>query len=526
MASCTCEKQNFLTAYNDETAQIKTTNPSWTDHEVRLQTAYVLRPKFAKDIQAARVETSGAAEYLVDDEFTLTSDGRARWIGYGRYMGELDERTERLTPGQYTASDAVTTSSIEMALRHGARTIVTSYARRGGDNRDLIVITYDPLTNRGRMTIINTAINGERRDFQNITKVAADTFSNLQLHRPTDTTFLLTDVRIPDDRPRAFSMKTSPVGAVYKSDNIAQIHPPVSLREDLRATGRKNTEVHPGASHEQLHNRNGDQIFAFPATGNRRHIFERDKAIGQKSVVWTERLMQEAMLERSSHAGTIIEKRYAEYRQGKKKLAFIAKTGIAVHAAPAIFARLAEKPPRLITAMEKSVRRHKRKELRIKKYELNRETKRQVKTEWKKRRKERIDKNTAAAEKLSTSVSRKLEKTKTKQRRVRRVARMAELASKGTSFRGGEKERVPEERMAARAVAGVRFAWARIQQRESSWILLSIIWYLAALRESALPISNSKYQILNRKIKKTKTNHHPFPHPLAQRGVIFAFQSW
>ncbi len=200
MPGCPCNKENFLAAYNDEVATTKLANPTWDDHVVRLRVAEVVRPRFKADMDAGKAEASDEEERDVKDEFTVTPDGRAKWIGYGRYMDELDERTSSLTPKQYDASDRGTTTAIELALHAGARRIVTSYARPGHDNRDLLVITYDPETNRGTMKIIKTATNGNLHDFESMQNAARERFANLELNRTSQTTFLLTDIKLPQDQ--------------------------------------------------------------------------------------------------------------------------------------------------------------------------------------------------------------------------------------------------------------------------------------------------------------------------------------
>lgn len=223
MPGCNCEKAIFKTAYDNEVATIKQVNPTWDEHVVRLSAAEILRPRFKADMDSKKTEESGIGEYKVKDEFTLTDDG-AIWVGYGRRMGELEERTQSLTPGKYTASDGETTSAIESALRRGARRIVTSYARPGDGNRDLLVIEYNPDTNRGTMTIINTAANGTRHDFESMQQVAKERFADLELSRTSQTTFLLTDIKSSKDQRDVVRQDAYAPSAIKPSDAVLHHH--------------------------------------------------------------------------------------------------------------------------------------------------------------------------------------------------------------------------------------------------------------------------------------------------------------
>jgi len=71
----------------------------------------------------------------------------------------------------------------------------------------------------------------------------------------------------------------------------------------------------------------------------------------------------------------------------------------------------------------------------------------------------------------------------------------------------------------------------------SSWLLFAIIYYLAMIREQGIIISNTKYQISNKQIKKNKRkkkramqqsntgNPHFAKAPWGKQGVIYAFSS-
>lgn len=84
----------------------------------------------------------------------------------------------------------------------------------------------------------------------------------------------------------------------------------------------------------------------------------------------TERLTLEKIRERPVRMVEVILKRHSEMKKEMAVLGVIAETGVAVHAAPVILARLAEKLPTPIMAIKKSIERHTRDELKRKEKEL------------------------------------------------------------------------------------------------------------------------------------------------------------
>ncbi|OGG29901.1 hypothetical protein A2973_00190 [Candidatus Gottesmanbacteria bacterium RIFCSPLOWO2_01_FULL_49_10] len=84
----------------------------------------------------------------------------------------------------------------------------------------------------------------------------------------------------------------------------------------------------------------------------------------------TERLTLEKIREKPVRMVEVIGKRHSEVKKEAMALGVIAETGVAVHAAPVILARLAEKLPTPIMAIKKSIERHTRDELKRKKKEL------------------------------------------------------------------------------------------------------------------------------------------------------------
>lgn len=310
-----------------------------------------------------------------------------------------------------------------------------------------------------------------------------------------------------------------------------------------------------------------------------------------------ERLTLEKTREKPVSVVEVIEKRHRKMRKEVAAITLIAETGIAVHAAPFILAVLSEKLPLPIRAVEKSVRRHKGKELRIKNKELRRTAKREPKQDSvkvqpvrserveplgaakeRKRRKKRSKGNggpprRAAAEKLTPiRIKKPMNPEGRRFRQLRRVMKSAErilgikqmpkkekklwmaLVVAATKFnfinltfpqrtsrpmnetlKQCSNAKIEDKRR--EETVGLRIAWmvwmmlhnakktgfhpAKMQgeilntkniSRESEptpWVLLSIIWYLTAIREQGMK---------NYPVKKKRRT-------LPRQGIIFAFAS-
>ena len=329
----------------------------------------------------------------------------------------------------------------------------------------------------------------------------------------------------------------------------------------------------------------------------------------------SERLTLEKIREKSVKVVEVIEKRHRKMRKEIATITLIAETGIAVHAAPLILASLAEKLPPPIRAVEKSMRRHEKRELRMKNKEFRKSAKRETKkdsvkiqplrseraepfrvTKERKRKKVRTEvkkevkagnrkerrrrvkqdekiggKRVAAAEKLTpirmeklkNPEGRRFRKLRRVMKRVERIAETKQIPKKekklwmalvvaATEYvfekKRGEQKKEPvwEQKERKRsikkrervAVAGVNFAWMVwvmlhradlpptgsklamvVQERrgaklvhpsgEQYWVLLSIIWYLTAIREQGMG---------NYPMKKKRKK-------LPKKGIIFCIRS-
>lgn len=200
--SCKCERQNFLDAYEDEMEhtleEMKIDSPTT---EARIHVAHTLRPRFALDRQSAERETNNISEYEVPEaEFTVTPDGRVLYTKYNRTLDELHERQRELQPDQYSVNEHDTSRLIERMFQRGATEVVTSYSRAEGDNRDIVVMRFDPITRIGTTHIINTQVDGSNHDFQTIQGIAKDKFTHLAEATSGEHLFVLSNAPVRNEK--------------------------------------------------------------------------------------------------------------------------------------------------------------------------------------------------------------------------------------------------------------------------------------------------------------------------------------
>jgi hypothetical protein len=196
LKGCDCSKENFLIAYNEEINEVKLQNPFLSDHDIRLKTTFNLRPRFRSDKASIHNETSGVDTYEGAD-VELTSKNELYYPIYGRTDTQLDERTKRFTPDQHLPSDTLTNEAIHEAFAQGASRVVATFWRPGQDHRDFVEIVIDRETRRGKIRIVNAeALTGETQDYNNMSKLAQKTFNDLHVYNPADKVFIATDKQI------------------------------------------------------------------------------------------------------------------------------------------------------------------------------------------------------------------------------------------------------------------------------------------------------------------------------------------
>lgn len=197
--SCANTKEISRTSYELLFEEVSSLYPDWDESAVRRETAVQYRPRYYQDQASARVENSGMREYF-STEFTLTARGTIYFPGYKTDLEKLHQNQLKKTPEQYSLTDHQTSRLIQHAFANGATEVVTSYAREGSDNRDIIIMTYDPILNKGTQRILNTAVDGGYHTYDTIRQLAKNAFANLEESSPTARSFILTDIPLPPEQ--------------------------------------------------------------------------------------------------------------------------------------------------------------------------------------------------------------------------------------------------------------------------------------------------------------------------------------
>ncbi len=187
---CVSEKEVSLRTYQDTYATLQETYPKWNAHELRLESATILRPRFQQDKATAEIENSGLPIYEVPQAmFTVSENGLVQYPNYGNGIGlvELSERSKRLMPEQYSPYEHATSLLIQNQFQEGARIAATSY---GG--RDIVIMEYNKITKEGKTTIVNTAVCKEAQG-KTIQTFMKEYFPTLASIVVTEGVFLFSD---------------------------------------------------------------------------------------------------------------------------------------------------------------------------------------------------------------------------------------------------------------------------------------------------------------------------------------------
>ncbi len=564
----------YKISYLDSLKNLTADHSDWSPSQIRKEAAIRFRPRFRQD-KASSIQEARNEAMSPGPEFIL-KDGEVYYPAYGMSANELNENTLRLNPSEYSLAQHQTTAVMSEAFRNGATEVVAAYHREGEDHRDLIVMKYDPVTGKGKMTIVNTAQDGNFHKFQDMQSVAKSQFVTHYEMRPANNVFILSD------KPLAHQKVQKALG--YVEQRIALV-----LREPDRHVADVKLE-------QQKRER-------------------RDEVYRVEQVFQSERLSLTKVREKPVRIADIIQKRHKEMTETKHALRVVAETHVAVGAVPLLITALTKEVPKPMVAIEKSIARHGKKEVKHRQQDIRR--KQEVKTKesevQKKKfeivmkkpvfhtmskelkiqdKKERIKRRNKRARKILREknviklsekriekplFSRKEKRQKKQQERLSmalfRLARKISKIEKRLVFtletrkrpqikRGLHLEKphltdvapkkarhvekkVRRERQ-KEAVVRFSFAWtfwlllkmsalrehihntdtkdekqeALIQKEPAPWILLSIIWYLAMIRESGAQNAQKA------KVKKKKKSYQSARlMRLPPAGIIFAYAS-
>ncbi len=230
---CLPEKDIQRIAYFDAYQSFKKEYPLSNDHDIRVQTAQYLRPKFHMDKTTLEREKSTQGEYDVpESQFTLTPDGHIYYTQYGQSLLELHERQKRLTPDSYSPREHAISVLIETLFAQGASTVVANYG-----TRDLLVLRYNHETKIGTTSVINTqqSDNGT----STLLHIVQKRFPHLTPISPTE------DITLHTDTPTSSIRARQTIQALYPNNtkNIPDFSPDQSFHTHHAYTPAKHTSL-------------------------------------------------------------------------------------------------------------------------------------------------------------------------------------------------------------------------------------------------------------------------------------------
>lgn len=169
-----------------------------TQHEIRIEAAQIYRPRYRDNKNSDYKDKS---QYQTNADFKI-QDGKI--IYTGAYDGisavQLNINTKRDTPDQYNPNDLLLTLIAQEALAEKSTKVILIHPLDGQDNRDITILDYDPKTNTGKTSIINTAPDGKHHTFEEMMIIVKEHFPELNIINPTDHVVVLTDKIIPQEK--------------------------------------------------------------------------------------------------------------------------------------------------------------------------------------------------------------------------------------------------------------------------------------------------------------------------------------
>lgn len=346
----------YKISYNHEKDKVQSLYPDWSPSDQRKETARRFRPRFRQDKAAFIKETSNLGMYD-GPEFTL-KDGDVFYPDYERTLDELNLRTLQLTPDAYSLSQHQTSALINEAFRHGATEVVTSYYRDGEDHRDLVLMKYDPSTGKGKTVIINNAQDGNFHKFLNIRTIAKSQFTTHYEVSPIQNVFILTNK--PLKYENVISATNKIAHRYTEHTKIKQQNPIVPVVDQTAYVSRR--VISETRETVELAFQIVAERTSRPKQEQKRETINEVSRL-QKGFR-PEPLTLEKAREKPIAIADVIQKPHREMTETKKALCVVAETHVAVGAAPVLVALLANELPKPLISVEKSVSRHKKKEIK------------------------------------------------------------------------------------------------------------------------------------------------------------------
>jgi len=541
---CECNKDIFKSAYDDEVITVRAQTPEISEHELRVKVAQNLRPRFRADMDWAKQEASGEVNYE-GPHFNVSADGDVIYPGYNNMsLDELHERQLRILPDEYSPEEHATSRLIREAFRNGATRVVTSYARDGVDNRDIVVLEIDPVTREGRMRIINTSKNGTNNDFNTITSIIEQQFSNLKKSSASDTVVVFSDKTVSagqmdssvkpilEYKIRTPILTDTEDTVLYAGSRIAldTRETVMSFRRFIESRGdAKKNDVRKLPFYERLFG-TADYRRLFPVSSiTHRHV--RGPIVSKEHSTFKKHTQIKEKVEHSRKLSTQIARKIKAESRNKRRAEKVvlrrkknrkesAQILLQREMTPKI-ERSARQKPR--TLLYKETITLKKKEKRI----IPKEISRIVRT-W-----EKVCALAKVFRTLEKKQNRKEQKQVEKRLAVKRVDRKETLIR---LIAPKETKKQKEKKAVVGFVFGI-LLWHILQKpiqgsrvtrvkkeikksEKSPWLLPAIIWYLAQIREQGMVQIHTQAKPKKHKKIKKKTLYDP-----QSNGIIFAYSS-
>ncbi len=528
---CETCKQSYLDSYEVTVETIRQSQPGLSDHNLRVSAAAAFRPKHIVLRQASSIENSGKEVYE-NGEFTMI-DGRMYFPATGEFAESLHENQLTISrlqrdPTKYSKADHDRTLLVQRSLAGGATVAKTVFDGVDGIHRDLVEYQYDPKTNRGKIVVHDMSKQYGSLDMTGMKQVAFRQSQDLKAEVQSENVFVLTN---------------APHIITHRVDNTVRMKENVRIF-DTRPVHLVN-QLEPQPLSTQII-RHANETINFVGRRAFRDTSETIRGVER----WVKERTTQKALNKMEGLGIIgaaqlgvreiIVKHYKMFERQRKRLVFIEKTRVGTGAAPEIFRILSEQPPAIVRSVEKSMRRHGRKELRMKNGELRRITKAErkvsvgdqfrkikkvesfkVRKKEKQRKKpgsrrsgerivEKVVNKKAIADRMTLFIR---EKTKKKRKRLRQFNRKHERLAMHK-----KETTVKKERVAIASQEQVLRSWERqaIAQLSFAWVMYLFLNAERNVIRSPLALRQAQDKQQGVTLKKEDNRKHMNGAPIEQ----------
>jgi len=206
MAGCVRDKENELYQKIEvhKTTQLVKSGINTTDAQIRAHQLVVEN----RAVDNTYVEKDKQGEEGEGPQFSFTKYGDVHFIGFHGSLNTMYADQQIVLPDQYNPEEHKTVLSAYQSLRNGAKQaahIVHQYNEQGElDIRDVVLLTYDPQTNTGRMHILNISQEGKNhKTLESARDAMQKRLGGFEGEMKTDTIFLFVREEKPID-PMSF----------------------------------------------------------------------------------------------------------------------------------------------------------------------------------------------------------------------------------------------------------------------------------------------------------------------------------